>query len=150
MKPDGIFHRLRGLGVLGVFLISACAGAAPSPHEPIEPAASMPTYKAAPVIANRTPAPAPMPEINAPQPAAVIGWQQDDLNRTFGTASLIRRDLGAEIWQYRTDQCVLFLFLYPKGSGNALQVDHLDVRGVDDANLCLKSVVRAHAARGTG
>ncbi|MEX0695276.1 MAG: hypothetical protein WD075_12585 [Rhodospirillales bacterium] len=150
MKPDGSLRRLRSLGVFGAFLLSACAGTAPPPHETTTAPASSPAYKPAPVIAKRTPVPESVPEINAPQPDAVIGWQQEELSRTFGTASLIRRDLGAEIWQYRTDQCVLFLFLYPKAGSTTLQVDHLDVRGTDDAALCLKAVVRAYAERGTG
>jgi len=73
---------------------------------------------------------------------------RDDLSRTFGNATLVRHDLGAEIWQYRTDACVLFLFLYPK-DGN-LQVSHLDVRGTTDAGACLKAVIKARNGHITG
>jgi len=95
---------------------------------------------------------APEPEIYAPEPDDVIGWSTDALNSAFGAASLVRRDLGAEIWQYRTDQCVLLLFLYPRKGrdGAPLQVDHLDVGNGNDAGTCLKSVVRRHVSRTTG
>ena len=64
----------------------------------------------------------------------------------------MRHDLGAEIWQYRTEQCVLLLFLYPESDRNAgpLTVRHLDISGSKDAPACVKSVVRNHLRLGTG
>lgn len=132
-------------------MLAGCTGAAVAPP-PVSEAPS----KAAPKPAQRTsaipaprPKPKPEPEINAPKAADVIGWDTAALNEKFGPASLVRRDLGAEIWQYRTDECVLFLFLYPAGANSALKVEHLDARGSQTAtDACLKSVVRSYILRG--
>ena len=147
---------LKAALVIALGLLAGCAGdAAYAP----DPAAQTPTPAAQPQTAAlpapaRTPEPAPppAPEINAPAPAEVIGWSTQSLNETFGAASLVRRDLGAEIWQYRTEQCVLLLFLYPKPGTEKgpLAVDHLDVANGGDKAACVKSVVRAHLRRGTG
>lgn len=156
MTSDVMSRCSKFIWLAGLLFVAACAGnanpvAQNTPASTPAPQSTQPRF-GQPIYANRTPAPAPELEVNAPAPAAVIGWHQDDLNRTFGVASLVRRDLGAEIWQYRNDVCVLFLFLYPKGgtvAGN-LQVDHLDVRGTDDPGLCLRAVVKARQVRSTG
>jgi hypothetical protein len=144
--------------VLALGLLAGCAGDAahapgPSPAAQTESPAAQPQTAALPAPARApAPAPQPAPEINAPAPAEVIGWSTQSLNETFGSASLVRRDLGAEIWQYRTEQCVLLLFLYPKPGAEKgpLAVDHLDVANGLDKTDCVKSVVRAHLRRSTG
>ncbi|MGJ3260350.1 MAG: hypothetical protein ACFE0S_12185 [Rhodospirillales bacterium] len=139
--------------ILLAALIAGCAGTADMPQTPApKPEAQAPAPRTETAALPPTPVPVPAPEIkvDAPDAAEIIGWDAAALNETFGAASLIRRDLGAEIWQYRTDACVLFLFLYP-GSGGALQVDHLDIRGGDaKSEACLESVVRDHLERRTG
>ncbi|WNK00185.1 hypothetical protein L2D14_01865 [Thalassospiraceae bacterium LMO-JJ14] len=139
------------IAVLGV--LAGCAGNAPAPNT----APAQTTTPAAPQTAalpapRPAPAPKPEPEIDAPAPAAVIGWSTDALNDAFGAASLVRHDLGAEIWQYRTEQCVLLLFLYPQSgqSTGPLTVRHLDISGSKDAPSCVRSVVRSHLRLGTG
>ena len=152
MKPDADRRWFKSIWLTGLLFLAACAGDANPVSLNTPTPQGTPSLLNEPIYANRTPAPAPELEVNAPAPAAIIGWRQDDLSRTFGAASLVRRDLGAEIWQYRNDVCVLFLFLYPKGgaaTGN-LQVDHLDVRGTDDQGLCLRAVVKARQNRSTG
>lgn len=143
---------------LAVFLLltflAGCAGTTstvPSPEAetPSKPASKPARQSAAVPVPKPAPKPKPEPEINAPKAAEVIGWDTAVLNEKFGPASLVRRDLGAEIWQYRTEACVLFLFLYPVGSDSALRVEHLDARGSDAAtDACLKSVMRRNMARG--
>ncbi|MBO6518766.1 MAG: hypothetical protein JJ900_12070 [Rhodospirillales bacterium] len=137
-----------------VALLTACAGGTPPPESsstaPPAPVSAPETAAVPP----RAPAPAKPPEPTLDVPAAedVIGWDSATLHRTFGPASLVRRDLGAEIWQYRTDDCVLFLFLYPtpktSSESGPLRVDHLEVRengvGVEP---CLTSVVRNYVMR---
>jgi len=152
-------RRREHLHFFGVFLVvaalSGCAGDGAEPpqaaHQPATEATRMPETARLPAP-SAPPARTPEPEINAPAPDEVIGWSADALNAAFGTAGLVRRDLGAEIWQYRTDQCVLLLFLYPRKSGDGapLHVDHLDVGNGKDAGTCLKSVVRRHVLRTAG
>lgn len=142
-----------------IVVIGFLAGCAATP-DTAAPAASEPAtaarHTAPETAAVPTPAPEPAtppePEVNAPAAAEIIGWNTTTINETFGSAGLVRRDLGAEIWQYRTGDCVLLLFLYPKAeeSGTPLRVDHLHVSGNPDSAACLKSVVRRHLGHGTG
>lgn len=141
--------------LLMAVLVAGCAGTGPAPDAPLAPAPSKPGPRTA-SIPQPAPEPKPTrrpePEIHAPKAAEVIGWSTAQLSDAFGGASLVRRDLGAEIWQYRTSDCVLLVFLYPvAGPDTALRVEHLDARG-DDAmtDTCLKSVVRKHAAVSRG
>jgi hypothetical protein len=141
-------------GPLSAFvLLAGCAGDTAVTPEKAKPEVPQHAPQTASVPAP-APAPAPPPEpmVNAPAPGAVIGWSTAALNETFGAAGLVRRDLGAEIWQYRTEKCVLLLFLYPKPGqdGSKLEVSHLDVGGESDADACLESVVRHHMRRSTG
>ena len=147
----GLPRRLAAFLLLTV--LTGCTGAAVAPS-PAPEAPSTATPKPAPRTSaipapKSAPKPKPEPEINAPKATDVIGWDTAALNETFGPASLVRRDLGAEIWEYRTDECVLFLFLYPAGSDSALKVEHLDARGGETVtDACLKSVVRRFILRG--
>jgi len=130
---------------LGAFaLLAACAGG----ENVSEPSSSSPSPAISsnePEIASTPDPKEAVPEISAPAPQELIGLKPTDLSKTFGSASLVRRDLGAEIWQYRTRECVLFLFLYaiPEGETSAaLRVRHIDVRGKQSPVECVKTVVR--------
>lgn len=142
----------RPLGVLcalgfGALMLAGCAAQTPAPTPPSSTvtAATSPT-PATETAARRPPAPPPE-KVSAPAASDVIGWDAGKLARALGTATLIRRDVGAEIWQYRTADCVLFLFLYPKA--DRPEVHHLTVADGGDADACLVSVVRTRdAAKG--
>tara|TARA_E500000305_G_scaffold110394_1_gene118210 strand:+ start:1483 stop:1968 length:486 start_codon:yes stop_codon:yes gene_type:complete len=45
-------------------------------------------------------------------PSRLLELGQHDLSTILGKPAFIRRDMSAVIWQYRTDVCVLDLFLY--------------------------------------
>lgn len=150
-EPGAVLRRLFPL--LLIALLGACAVTPPP-----ESAAPEPETPAAKPEAAAVPAPVPVPvkppepRLDVPEAGDIIGWNSTDLNRAFGPASLVRRDLGTEIWQYRTAECVLFLFLYQKPEtgqdGGPLKVDHLEVRGNNvGAATCLTSVVRKHVMR---
>ncbi|MCK5777498.1 MAG: hypothetical protein KAH11_01830 [Rhodospirillales bacterium] len=150
-SPAGLSRRLTA--VLLLTFLAGCAGANVTPSPAPDTPSTAATNPGPRTAALPKPAPEPAskhePAIEAPKAAEVIGWDTAALNETFGPASLVRRDLGAEIWQYRTDECVLFLFLYPAGTEGALKVEHLDARGSGTATeTCLKSVVRRFVARG--
>ena len=142
--------------ILGAGLLTGCTAtpetATPAASEPVGAARNTAPETAAVPTPAPEPTTPPEPEINAPAAADVIGWNTATINETFGNAGLVRRDLGAEIWQYRTRDCVLLLFLYPRAdaSGTSLRVDHLHVSGNPDSAACLKSVVRRHLGHGTG
>ena len=77
-----------------------------------------------------------MPETKAPRAASTIkatnpdelmGKNPQGLRALMGAPSLLRRDHGAEVWQYAGKSCVLFAYLYPNAKG-ALQVSYLDAR----------------------
>lgn len=77
-----------------------------------------------------------------------MGSPSSTLVATLGSATLVRTDIGAEIWQYRTEDCVLFLFLYPKDAEMAVR--HIDSRGGPSAETCIRSVVKTRLSRQTG
>lgn len=45
-------------------------------------------------------------------PSRLLDLGQHDLSSILGKPAFIRRDMSAVVWQYRTDVCVLDLFLY--------------------------------------
>lgn len=145
-----IFSRILALGSLA--LLVACAGS----DDTSEISSSAPTTEietVSPEVANVPPPRAAVPDVTAPTPEALIGLKPVELSETFGTASLVRRDRGTEIWQYRARECVLFLFLYTESSNdadNALSVRHIDVRGGQKPTECVKSIVRERGSRGQG
>lgn len=49
----------------------------------------------------------------APDISELIGMNSEALNRLLGKPLLVRREAETEVWQYRTANCVLHLFLYP-------------------------------------
>lgn len=52
------------------------------------------------------------PAAGAQPPASVLGLQPRDVRQLLGAPKLVRRDAPAEVWQYRSDACVLDLFIY--------------------------------------
>lgn len=142
----------RNLALGSLTLLVACAGA----DDTSETLSGTPTTTietTSPKVANVPPPEAAAPDITAPAPEELIGLRPVEISETFGTASLVRRDRGTEIWQYRARECVLFLFLYTKSSNdtdNALSVRHIDVRGDQKPTECVKSIVRERGSRGQG
>lgn len=62
-------------------------------------------------------------------PDQLLGLSGSDLTSKLGKPALVRREGGAEVWQYRRVRCVLDLFLY----GNVKQVEHVDLRDRGDS-----------------
>ena len=62
-------------------------------------------------------------------PPKVLGLKPHDVQELLGMPKLVRRDDPAEVWQYRSDACVLDVFLYPEETG-AQQVRYLEARTV--------------------
>ena len=58
----------------------------------------------------------------------VLGLKPHDVQELLGMPKLVRRDDPAEVWQYRSDACVLDVFIYPVATG--AQVRYLEARTV--------------------
>lgn len=107
-----------------------------------QPAKTLPAAEAAKV----------KPEIPIPQASLnlgdlrkqLLGQSGQQIKALVGTPDFSRRDNPAEIWQYRSSDCRVDLFLYK--SGSALKVEHVDVRGISIKNVspekCLSDLLR--------
>lgn len=87
----------------------------------------LPTENFSPIIYNGV-APVPVAPVND-DPDQLLGMTSDTLGEILGKPTLVRRDGGAEVWQYRSEACVLDLFLY----GGMKQVEHVDLRDRGDS-----------------
>ena len=77
---------------------------------------------ARPAIPDRSASIASLPKSDSPSlpdfseaeqdPRRLLDLGRYDLSSILGKPAFIRRDMSAEVWQYRTDTCVLDLFLY--------------------------------------
>ncbi len=84
------------------------------------------------------------PAIND-DPQQLIGMGPASLNAFLGAPELIRREAPASLWQYRADDCVLDVVLYPDRGGD--KVTYLEARE-DGATkmaprICLNKLLRA-------
>ena len=86
----------------------------------------------------------PDPAIND-DPQQLIGMGPASLNAFLGAPELIRREAPAILWQYRADDCVLDVVLYPDRGGD--KVTYLEARedGATKmaARSCLNKLLRA-------
>ncbi len=84
------------------------------------------------------------PAIND-DPQQLIGMGPASLNAFLGAPELIRREAPASLWQYRADDCVLDVVLYPDRGGD--KVTYLEARedGATKmaARSCLNKLLRA-------
>lgn len=53
-------------------------------------------------------------------PSRLLDLRRRDLSAILGEPAFVRRDMSAEVWQYRTEACILDLFLYEIGQGLAV------------------------------
>jgi hypothetical protein len=89
--------------------------------------ARLPTENFSPIIYNGV-APVPIAPVND-DPDQLLGMTSETLGEILGKPTIVRRDGGAEVWQYRSEACVLDLFLY----GGMKQVEHVDLRDRGDS-----------------
>ena len=96
-------------------------------------------------------------------PDELIGLTPNGVRDLLGTPSLVRHDLPAQVWQYRTADCVLDLYLYPPAaagksrsakqavSDSERTVVYYELRDKNAkplaGNRCFVSIVAARAAR---
>lgn len=66
-------------------------------------------------------------------PSRLLDLGRTDLSSILGKPAFIRRDMSAEVWQYRTEACVLDLFLYELGQD--LAVTYYEFRPRNNGDL---------------
>lgn len=128
------------LMLVAVVIIAGCSATPPPQPGMTAPTASRPTPP---------PATASTQPVND-DPARLLGMDRAALAALLGNPVRVRRDLNAEIRQYRSDSsCQVDAFLYP--DGNVRRVSHVEFRdGVERlspaaARTCLRRLIEARA-----
>lgn len=139
----------RALAVLGVLLLSACAGA------PQEPGMQPEAQPAAVPDAMATVAPArPEPAPPSPRPGILKGLADNEVTRLIGLPAFRRTDDPGAIWQYRDGSCLLDLYLH--ADGPVYRVVHFEFRPRQrvnetiDATRCFARLAAKHTLRTSG
>ena len=93
----------------------------------------------------------PEPAFND-DPQQLIGMGPASLNAFLGAPELIRREAPASLWQYRTEDCVLDVVLYPDRRGD--KVTYLEARENGATKItprtCLNKLLRARYGESAG
>ena len=111
--------------LVAALALSACATENQGRHETTGPTPET----AAPALEQAaTPAATPPPMRIFPPPAMLDGLEAVRVLDLLGQPPFKRRDDPALIWQYRTSQCALDLFLYRDKAGGAYRVRHFETR----------------------
>lgn len=101
--------------------LAGCAATTPLPPSP----ATAATVTPAPVAPSEPP-----PPVVRLKAHDLIGVDADGLTGQLGEPDFRRLDPPAELWQYRTDACMLDVFLYlDEDRKGAYTVTHVAVRG---------------------
>ena len=100
----GLLRRFLLAGT-GLLLLAACSATTPAPPQaeipPGPPAAAEP----------------PAAAVHAPAPPSLTGLSADEVVAALGEPDFRRTEPPAELWQYRSGDCVLDVFLYRDPSG---------------------------------
>ena len=82
-----------------------------------------PTVGIAPPAINSGQKATPQP---APDARQLVGLNGDGLTHLLGKPALLRQEAEVEVWQYRTADCVLHLFLYRDVANSSRRVVHVE------------------------
>jgi hypothetical protein len=132
---DALQRRGRALVLFGLALVGCAASQTPPAAAPA-PVAPPPARAALPPQAATT--------RTVLGPERYQGLAGAELVRLLGRPDMLRRDGGAEIWQYRAGACILHLFLYEEGG--ALLVVHAEARNRTSGRACLAPRIEERAA----
>jgi hypothetical protein len=140
------------LGVLLLAsLVAACDSSAGGGRAVVAaiPPAAPPVIPLPPTTAAPRPvetAAAPLPAVAPARGTAQLrGLSSLQVTQLLGRPDFLRRDASAEVWQYRTGECVLDLFLYPEGS--VQQVAYVEARSRSAAKIASDPCVAALTSR---
>jgi hypothetical protein len=145
-------HNLRRPGtrvaaVLLAALLGACETAGGDPSASASGATSQTDAadgdQASPEVATLP----PEPEIDD-DPERLLGLGPDALSDLLGQPELIRRESPAQVWQYRSVDCVFDVVLYQEAGRE--KVTYVEARDGDgdrtEPRPCLNQLLRAHLA----
>ncbi len=127
-------------GLLAIGLILAGCSSSPGP------VLTAPQPMIATTISSPPPSasPAPTPVVQETGPDAVIGAPVSQLTRLFGPARIDLVEGDARKLQFANEQCVLDVFLYPTGPGEAPIASYVETRRPQDGSaIDRKSCVEA-------
>ena len=93
----------------------------------------------------------PEPMIND-DPRQLMGLGPRALRALLGEPELVRREVPAEIWQYRTESCVFDVFLYDStGQRKVTYVEARDGAALQiETRACLNGLLRARPVQPLG
>ncbi len=81
----------------------------------------------------------PQQDIKLPNATDMMGRAASDIESLFGTPALRREEMGAQVWQYTSQDCVLLLYLY-EDANKDWRVTHAETRrkntATDPTGLC--------------
>jgi hypothetical protein len=86
------------------------------------------------------------PEASDPvRSAAILGLDSGAVRKLLGEPGLIRRETPAEVWQYRTADCVLDVVLYDHATGPRVAYAEARTSAAEPAptDACLSDVLTA-------
>lgn len=113
--------------------------------------ATLPAEPEKPAAVASLPAPPRTPDFSPEErdPSRLLALGRGDLSSILGKPAFIRREMAAVVWQYRTEACVLDLFLYELN--HALAVTYYEFRPRRDAELarddCFVSLLQRGISR---
>lgn len=80
----------------------------------------------------------------APEAAALMGQTGPTVLATLGQPTLLRKEPVAEVWQYATQSCAVFFYLYPpEGGAGERTVTFIEARPGGAANGAIASCLNA-------
>ncbi|MSO64370.1 MAG: hypothetical protein EXQ85_00965 [Alphaproteobacteria bacterium] len=130
MKPINIRARWFGL-VTVMVMVTACGGPAaeppalvPAPPPPVQQQAALPPPLPPPAIPRFDTGPDSPP----PHPRGLMGVEDRAVEALLGAPVVRRRDVGAQLWVYRSERCALQLFFYPEGTPERYFARHVETR----------------------
>jgi hypothetical protein len=101
-----------GISIAGACLLAACTGA----NADRMPSAAVETAPSNSIVTRHSEADSrfiePAPAEPAPPIVQLVGMSAGDVTRLLGLPKMLRREPPAQVWQYASSRCVMFVFLY--------------------------------------
>jgi len=137
-------------------LLTACAGAPPSPQQAPDAQAYKPaqksSHRASDLSIALSEAKRPLADMSGRIPGGrllppgtekFLGLNGLDLQKVLGAPTFKRKDRQVEVWQYGKENCILDFFLYK--IEDKFRVKHMEFRGRDvlkvDGDACLRHLL---------